>query len=91
MNLNQVYAPILESEYKTFINEVKAVLALVPSSELIILMSNFNDHVGTDDLNWKGVIRRNGDSHLNPNSSLSIMITYFNFLIFISIPGIWIL
>ena len=53
----------------------------------VLLMGDFNAHVGVDDQTWKGVVGRNGDRDLNANglklldfcctNSMSIMNTFF--------------
>ena len=65
--LLMVYAPNAEAEYQPFLDEVDAALQRVANMDSIILMGDFNAHVGTDSLTWKGVIGRNGDSDLNTN------------------------
>ena len=85
--LLMVYAPNAEAEYQPFLDEVDAALQRVANMDSIILMGDFNAHVGTDSLTWKGVIGRNGDSDLNTNgrrlldlccsNGLSIMNTFF--------------
>ena len=84
--LLMVYAPNAEAEYQPFLDEVDAALQRVANMDSIILMGDFNAHVGTDSLTWKGVIGRNGDSDLNTNgrrlldlccsNGLSIMNTF---------------
>jgi exonuclease III len=86
--LIQVYAPNLESEYAAFLEEVSLALETLPTTDSIMLLGDFNAHVGVDEQTWKGVIGRNGDSSLNANGSLlldfcassglSIMNTYFH-------------
>ena len=85
--LLMVYAPNAEAEYQSFLDEVDAALQKVANMDSIILMGDFNAHVGTDSLTWKGVIGRNGNSDLNTNgrrlldlccsNGLSIMNTFF--------------
>ncbi|VDP28022.1 unnamed protein product [Soboliphyme baturini] len=48
MTLVQVYAPKFEGEYETFLEEVQCTLSEVPNTESLILMGDFNAHVGVD-------------------------------------------
>ncbi|VDO94355.1 unnamed protein product [Soboliphyme baturini] len=45
LTLIQVYAPNLEGEYETFLEEVQCALSEMPTKGSIILMGNFNVHV----------------------------------------------
>ncbi|VDP10183.1 unnamed protein product [Soboliphyme baturini] len=58
----QVYSPNLEGEYGTFPEEVQSALSEVPNTESLILMGDFNAHVGVDAEKWNGVIGKNGPS-----------------------------
>ena len=62
LTLVQVYAPNTESEYAPFLDEVLDVLERIPGTDSIVLLSDFNVHVGNDAQTWKGVIGKNGDS-----------------------------
>ncbi len=85
--LIQVYAPNCENEYVKFVEEVALALESLPNTDSIMLLGDFNAHVGNDDGAWNGVIGRNGDASINSNgrqlldlcanSGLSIMNTYF--------------
>ena len=44
----KVYAPNMESHYETFLEEVELALRKATSSESLVLMGNFNAHVGID-------------------------------------------
>ena len=86
--LVQVYAPNMESEYAPFLDEVLDVLARIPGTDSIVLLGDFNVHVGNDAQTWKGVIGKNGDSDINAQGRLlldfcvggdsSIMNTFFH-------------
>ena len=52
----QVYAPNIESHYEAFLEEVVVALGKSSSSECLVLLGNFNAHVGIDNATWKGVI-----------------------------------
>ena len=85
--LLQVYAPNATSEYEAFVDEVNDALSRVAKSESIVLLGDFNAHVGTDNETWKGVIGRHGVAGANENgryllqlcssNGLSIMNTFF--------------
>ena len=86
--LVQVYAPNTESEYAPFLDEVLRVLERIPGTDSIVLLGDFNAHVGKDAQTWKGVIGENGNSDINEQGrilldfcsggGLSIMNTFFH-------------
>ena len=59
----------------------------VPESDAMVVIGDFNAHVGNDSTTWHNVIGRNGDANTNnqgrllldfcANSALSIMNTFF--------------
>lgn len=61
--------------------------AKLQSNEPLIVVGDYNAHVGNDHENWPGVIGRHGDEHLNENgkllldfcvgNSLTVMNTFF--------------
>ena len=68
--LVQVYAPNTESEYAPFLDEVLGVLEGIPGTDCIVLLGDFNAHVGDDAQTRKGVIEKNGDSDTNVQGRL---------------------
>ena len=65
--LLQVHAPNTTSEYQNFVDEANDALLGVSHTESIVLMRDFNAHVGTDTDTWKGVIEKHGVIGLNEN------------------------
>ena len=84
----QVYAPNMESEYTPLFDEVLGVLEGIPGTDSIVLLADFNAHVGNDAQTWKGVNGKNGDSATSAQGGLlldfcaggrlSIMNTFFH-------------
>ena len=62
-----MYTPNTEAQYQPFLDNVSVALQQVTSAESIVLLDDFNAHVGTDDKIWKGVIGKQGDSDINGN------------------------
>ncbi|VDP22207.1 unnamed protein product [Soboliphyme baturini] len=52
----QKYALNLQGEYETLLEEVQCALTDVPNTESVILMGDFNAHVGVDVEEWNGEI-----------------------------------
>ena len=50
--LFQVYASNATSEYEAFVDKINDALSRVTNSESIILLGDFNAHVGTDNETW---------------------------------------
>src|SRR5699024_3442811 len=65
----QAYAPNTEAEYTTFLDELDGGLSRLHPTDSLILMGDFNAHVGTDTETWRNVIGRNGDAHLSRHRS----------------------
>ena len=85
--LLQVYAPNATSEYQAFVDEVNDALLKVSPTAFVVLIVDFNAHVGTDTNTRKGVIGKHGVTGLNENgkyllqlccsNGLRIMNTFF--------------
>ena len=71
MCLLHVYAPTTTSEYQAFVDD--ALLRLLPT-ECTVLKENFNAHVGTNAISWKGVIGKHGDTELNENGKYLVQL-----------------
>ena len=83
-----MYAPNTEADYETFLETVLTTMESVPKTDSILLMGDFNAHVGNDSRTWNNVIGRQGDKDLNnqgrqlldfcATGSLSIMNTFYH-------------
>ena len=59
------YAPNIESQCEAFLEEVEVALGKATSSESLVLLGDFNEHVGIDNATWKGVIGQRGNPDIN--------------------------
>ncbi|KAK3538163.1 hypothetical protein QTP70_032557 [Hemibagrus guttatus] len=59
------YGPNGSVEYLTFLETLRGVLEGAPTGDSIVLLGDFNAHVGNDSDTWRGVIGKNGPPDLN--------------------------
>ena len=64
------YAPNGSSEYSAFLETLNGVLHGAPVGESVVLMGDFNTHVGNDGDTWRGLVGRNGLPDLNLSGCL---------------------
>ncbi len=64
------YGPNGSTEYPAILESLGRVLESAPTGDSVILLGDFNAHVGSDSDTWRGVIGRNGLPDLNPSGVL---------------------
>ncbi|KAK3551449.1 hypothetical protein QTP70_017426, partial [Hemibagrus guttatus] len=64
------YGPNGSVEYPIFLETLRGVLEGAPTGDSIVLLGDFNAHVGNDSDTWRGVIGRNGPPDLNSSAVL---------------------
>ncbi|KAL0152538.1 hypothetical protein M9458_052261 [Cirrhinus mrigala] len=64
------YGPNGSVEYPAFLESLGGVLESSPTGDSVVLLGDFNAHVGDSSDTWRGVIGRNGPPDLNPSGLL---------------------
>ncbi|KAL0200215.1 hypothetical protein M9458_003402, partial [Cirrhinus mrigala] len=64
------YGPNGSVEYPAFLESLGGVLESSPTGDSVVLLGDFNAHVGDSSDTWRGVIGRNGPPDLNPSGVL---------------------
>ncbi|KAK3541878.1 hypothetical protein QTP86_008137 [Hemibagrus guttatus] len=64
------YGPNGSVEYPTFLETLRGVLEGAPTGDSIVLLGDFNAHVGNNSDTWRGVIGRNSPPDLNSSGVL---------------------
>ncbi|KAK3548067.1 hypothetical protein QTP70_004501 [Hemibagrus guttatus] len=68
--VNKAYGPNGSVEYPTFLETLRGVLDGAPTGDSIVLLGDFNAHVGNNSDTWRGMIGRNGPPDLNSSGVL---------------------
>ncbi|KAK3517159.1 hypothetical protein QTP86_003882 [Hemibagrus guttatus] len=64
------YGPNGSVEYPTFLETLRGVLEGASTGDSIVLLGDFNAHVGNDSDTWRGLMGRNGPPDLNSSGVL---------------------
>ena len=59
------YGPNSSVEYPAFLEALGGVLESAPTEDSVFLLGDFNAHLGSDSVTWRGVIGKNGLPKLN--------------------------
>ncbi|KAK3517493.1 hypothetical protein QTP70_012572 [Hemibagrus guttatus] len=70
LTLVLAYGPNGSVEYPTFLETLQGVLEGAPTGDSIVLLGDFNAHVGNDSDTWRGAIGRNVPPDLNSSGVL---------------------
>ncbi|XDV17659.1 hypothetical protein PO909_023489 [Leuciscus waleckii] len=64
------YGPNGSVEYPAFLGTMRGVLESAPTVDSVVLLGDFNAHVGSDSDTWRGVVGRKGPPDLKPSGVL---------------------
>ena len=62
------YGPNISSAYPPFLESLERVLESAPPGDSLVLLGDFNAHIGSDSETWRGVVGKNGPPDLNPSA-----------------------
>ena len=75
MSIISIYAPTNPTDStsesaqpsEVFYGQLQSTLSSVPPSDLLVIMGDFNAHVGSDNSNWRSVLGPHGIEECNEN------------------------